>query len=515
MAATQKGPETRGGSASGEISSEDTIERRLLSAFRRGLRLSRLAWIRRKEACEGAPFVLSFLEGFERHGALRLGSRVEDLGAAAGLLSAKEPQLLNQDRPTAMRVPYSRKPVSLHGAMVAPVGDGFVWADREDGTIREDEFAVFCDLSAILEEESGLREVLRVGKDRSEYLARVLDGLQRILAANSEAECVSRLLEAACDITKSRVGLVALLGASPTVAEAAGGPFQATIVSTFGDKTGRFLGHVFDASKGLIGLAIRSRTPVPTTRHLAENMKKALIPNADLGLKAGDSVVAQPLGSGNESIGAVLLGGGDYDSSLASFGLRSICDAASLLIQRFRLEHRIAKEAMVDGLTGLLNRKAFAESLNKAVSLARRHGHELSVLMLDADHFKQINDRFGHLVGDRALRFIAEMVKRGLRESDVAGRYGGEEFAIALLQTGTEGAVRVAERIRQMCAAAPIIVDQQKLHVTISVGVASLDNRTQTGEALLAAADEALYAAKRAGRNCVVVANQGRFLKVE
>lgn len=493
----------------------ETIERRILSAMRRGLRLSCVAWIAPASKASGPggntgpALAVRFLDGNLPEDSVAEGLPVLELGVAAPVLTSGRPLLLNPDREMPVRVPYASSHVRIRAGMAAPVGGGVVWADRDREPILEDEFAAFRDLCSVLEEERGLHETVSARDERADYLSRVLDGLQGILTSTSEQECMAALVDSTARLTESGAGAVALFGTPAGGTGTTGDlvhPIEATVVTAVGEGTRDWLGKVFDPTQGLVGLAARHGTAVPSSRRFAPNMARVLGPDICPPLREGDPIVVHPLGSESDSLGAVVLMRGQYDAPIALYGIRSLCEAATLLVQRFRLQQRISRDAMMDGLTGLLNRKAFLQSVSGTFSFCRRHGQDLSLLMIDADHFKQVNDRYGHLAGDRALRFIAEVIRRGLRESDVAGRYGGEEFSIALLHTPREGALRVAERIRGLCSASPILIGNHKVRLTVSIGVSSLDRSHDNLEALIATADEALYAAKRAGRNRVMVA---------
>jgi diguanylate cyclase (GGDEF)-like protein len=165
---------------------------------------------------------------------------------------------------------------------------------------------------------------------------------------------------------------------------------------------------------------------------------------------------------------------------------------------------RLRVLATVDDLTKLLNRRHFLDSLKSEFSRAQRHDRPLSVLMIDADDFKGINDRHGHSAGDDVLRSMAERCRGVVRESDIVGRLGGEEFAIALSDTDMPNAVQTAERLCRGVAAEPFAVDGDKLHVTVSIGVAARRAQISDPDDLLRFADRVLYAAKANGRNCVV-----------
>ena len=162
--------------------------------------------------------------------------------------------------------------------------------------------------------------------------------------------------------------------------------------------------------------------------------------------------------------------------------------------------------AMNDVLTGVHNRRYLEEQLVKELAFAARHGAALAVLLLDLDHFKQVNDSLGHPVGDEVLREFAELVRRSARAEDTVGRYGGEEFVIICRQTGPHGAVVNAERIRQVTAAHTFCAETHRLQLTVSIGVAAFDNvEGFTPQNILACADHALYEAKQSGRDRAVV----------
>jgi diguanylate cyclase (GGDEF)-like protein len=175
----------------------------------------------------------------------------------------------------------------------------------------------------------------------------------------------------------------------------------------------------------------------------------------------------------------------------------------SMINENGRLMSRLRNLANVDSLTGIPNRRAFfeeAELLFDGPGLAGPARH--SVLMVDVDYFKEVNDTFGHRAGDRVLSVVAACVKSQLRSADLVGRYGGDELVIALAGCDGPGAYAVAERIRTVVAATPIVTEDGVVNVTLSIGVAGAEH----GEALLpvlARADLALYDAKRAGRACV------------
>jgi diguanylate cyclase (GGDEF)-like protein len=173
---------------------------------------------------------------------------------------------------------------------------------------------------------------------------------------------------------------------------------------------------------------------------------------------------------------------------------------------RLRAERSRALRSMIerDSLTGLYNHGEFKERLIQEFSRSRRSGSPLSFAMIDIDHFKSVNDRFGHPVGDRVIRGLAGLLTSRLRTTDIVGRYGGEEFGVLLLDTPPHAAANVIDGIRKIMGATTFDIGDQSLSVTFSAGIASASN-IETHAELVAAADHYLYDAKHAGRNQVVV----------
>lgn len=165
--------------------------------------------------------------------------------------------------------------------------------------------------------------------------------------------------------------------------------------------------------------------------------------------------------------------------------------------------HEALAAAFRDPLTGAGNRVALDKTLTREIELAKRHAQELSILMLDLDHFKQINDEFGHSMGDRVLQATAACMTRCIRQTDMCFRYGGEEFLILLSNAEHAGALRIAERIRQSICSLDFAAEKAELQVTASIGCATM-SLDDTMVSLVHRADKALYQAKHAGRNRVV-----------
>jgi diguanylate cyclase (GGDEF)-like protein len=181
-----------------------------------------------------------------------------------------------------------------------------------------------------------------------------------------------------------------------------------------------------------------------------------------------------------------------------------------VMVQRRHMMHKqLVSRTRIDEKTGLLNMTAWEREATAAITRAVRTGAPLAVAIIDIDHFKAVNDSHGHLTGDKVLRAVSERFTQEMRAGDKVGRFGGEEFVLLLLDTGTDDAYRIAERLRLSIAESPISVEQpgtavNAINITVSIGVATLNNATRrTTMDMIAAADSALYTAKREGRNRV------------
>lgn len=186
--------------------------------------------------------------------------------------------------------------------------------------------------------------------------------------------------------------------------------------------------------------------------------------------------------------------------------------SADLEVTRARLREQnilLRELAVVDELTGLYNRRFFEGRLQYELDRLRRYGMPLALLLIDIDHFKKVNDTWGHLVGDDALRQVADLARSLVRSVDLLARFGGEELAVLMPETRWQGARDAAERIRAQVEATPLAMGQALIHLTISVGVAAVEEGwSGDNEQLVRAADQALYRAKTAGRNRVVSAGE-------
>ena len=246
------------------------------------------------------------------------------------------------------------------------------------------------------------------------------------------------------------------------------------------------------------------RSALDAMRPLVVKLDERTAPGLDAGGHPQDALVV-PIQRSNQLMGAMELYLNEWreiNEDQADL-LNGVASQAAIAIRHAQLFEAQEENALTDELTKLPNRRAFAQSFLQETQRARRHRNPIAFLMIDLDHFKQVNDTYGHLQGDAVLFELAQILKTSARESDVCARYGGEEFALILQQTNESGARVLAERIRARVASATF---PGGLKLTISIGVAATDEPNLFTQ-LIDRADQALYAAKQGGRNQVRIAD--------
>jgi two-component system cell cycle response regulator len=261
---------------------------------------------------------------------------------------------------------------------------------------------------------------------------------------------------------------------------------------------GMELGRKFDINRDEMSIGRSSRADVQVDHESVSRNHARL-------LCAGRSVLISDLGSTN----------GTFVNDELVVGERALRNGDLLKIGRtiFKFiagdnieasyHDEVYRLTTVDGLTQAFNRRYFQDALEREISRCIRYGRDLSLMLLDIDHFKRINDTFGHLAGDDVLKHLSTLVRGRIRKEDIFARYGGEEFALLLPELAGSGAYQLGEKLRRLVEAHPFTFDNQRLPVTVSVGLATLSGSQQDSATLVRTADACLYEAKSQGRNRV------------
>ncbi len=305
-------------------------------------------------------------------------------------------------------------------------------------------------------------------------------------------ELLKNALDKVLELTDSKLGVIYLMNEQ-------------------GDELAPFVTHGIDAAalpalkpgEGIAGFAAQERHSV-----VLEHIPEKCYIRVDLGFAGAlpSEVAAFPLMYKEKVLGVMLLGTfGHYQAEEQPL-IEYLANQIAITLDNALTHEKVERLSIADGLTGLYNRRFVSERLDEEFSKAMRYDMPLSVLIMDVDFFKRVNDTFGHQVGDNALIAVAQVLQQSVRESDLVGRYGGEEFVILLPHTGLEKALGVAEKIRSAVSETPV-EGMGERRLTISIGAAGFpDIKAASVEELVRKADEALYRAKEGGRNLVVSA---------
>jgi diguanylate cyclase (GGDEF)-like protein len=413
-----------------------------------------------------------------------------DLGLVETVLSSGQPLALPWVEKSALAGTYLVSQLKVQSLLALPL----ITTDQKLGaallTFRNQRD--FSPAEVSLAEQAASQVALAIAKagalKTAQERAQELDALQRattaLLGTLDLEDLLSQILDAALSaIPAAQQGLVHLVAHDT-------GQLQLRAMQSQADPRIRLLDQA--STSGDTARAVRER-------------KALLIPGTPDGDSPTSAIIA-PLVMGEQALGAIALEAPhseaftDADVAL----LTSFAATATSAIHAAQLHAEVQKQAITDTLTGFYNRRGFSELGRREVERSLRFGHPLSAMMLDIDMFKQINDIYGHLTGDRVLVGITHHCAQELRQIDLLGRYGGDEFVVLLPETGVENARRVAERLRATIAALPFNANGKPLNITISVGVACMQDGCKSLEELLERADGALYQAKESGRNRVM-----------
>ncbi|RMG10783.1 MAG: diguanylate cyclase [Deltaproteobacteria bacterium] len=385
----------------------------------------------------------------------------------------------------------------LRGVLLADRAEARPFDERDEQVLT----VAACQVMRAIETER-VMGYLRKEKDEKGRFYRAIEHLNLLSKPGEVAEAVTRLATALAPVEFAAVTLV-------YEAETDDEPCRHRIVHAVGPGSKPLEGAVFSDNSGLVASAVRLGSTLPGRDF--HQMERTVVFHENLPLRDLETLKVLPMNAGETVVGTLVVGSARRQAlgADATRMLEVLAMQAAGAIQRARLFEKTERMATTDGLTGLNNHRRFQELFETHLAAARRYGREVSLLLMDVDHFKSVNDTYGHPVGDKVLKGVAKVLAAQARDTDVVARYGGEEFAVVLPETGQEGAVVIANRIREEIARQVFSTELGPLKVTLSIGVATCPVHGDQKQALVDRADQALYEAKRGGRNRVVVARAG------
>ena len=293
-----------------------------------------------------------------------------------------------------------------------------------------------------------------------------------------------------------------------TAFDAADNSHQIRAVS--GDDGDALIGKRFRSNNGLVSMAVRNRHPLPY-RGQYDSTQQLVFAR---GLAPPDmpSLVVLPLLVHGEPLGTLVLGSEEpaaFNEAVRNL-LEVLARHLAVSLSNARMVRRLEEQATTDPLTGLLNKRAMRDSADEKLRAAQRFGRQLSVLITDIDHFKKVNDTYGHDVGDIVIKELGSIHTRAKRNTDAVARFGGEEFVTICEETDAEGAMLLAERIRAELSQTVFHANGKEIRCTCSVGIATYPFAGETWDVLFKAADDALYVSKRGGRDRATIFESGK-----
>jgi two-component system, cell cycle response regulator len=327
--------------------------------------------------------------------------------------------------------------------------------------------------------------------------------VDRLAACTTEASVIEAAVNSAREFASFDCAIVTLFDRNSKKHE---------ICAASGEGTEVLVGSSYAHNQGLVAMAVANCHPLPYRGDY--DPIRQMVFSKGFELPVLPSILVLPLLVHERALGTLVLGSrrkGAFAGDVRTM-LEVLASHLAVSLSNARMLRRLEELATLDGLTGLLNKRTLLEVAAQKLRAATRFGKSLSVLICDIDHFKKVNDTYGHDVGDVIIRGFSDVLKRIKRDIDVLGRFGGEEFVIVCEETAEKGAVQLAERIRTELELSRFVTQQGELSVTCSVGVTTYPAGGQDWDSLFKSADEALYASKRGGRNKVTLAGPRRTM---
>ncbi|MCB9595549.1 MAG: diguanylate cyclase [Sandaracinaceae bacterium] len=374
----------------------------------------------------------------------------------------------------------------IRGALCADRVGGEPFTLKDEGVLAR---AVAQVMRAIENERVFVQ--LERSKREQAYLHRASTALG---AALTEGEVIDAALTAAADLAPYDFAAISLYDPETR---------KHTVRKAVGENADKLEKLTFRDNTSLTAMAVKNRHYLPYRGEFDPKQQVVYTKRAKLaGMR---SLLILPLIVREDAIGTLALAARRPNAwgQAARPTLSVLANQLAVAMSNAQAVRRLEEMATTDGLTGCLNKRAFMEELARKLTSAARFGRPLSLLVTDIDHFKMVNDTYGHDVGDVVIKELGAILLREKRDTDIVARFGGEEFCVLCEETDTQGAVILAERIREVVADTVYSTELGKLSVKCSIGVATFPDDAKSPEELFKVTDQALYAAKRGGRNQV------------
>ena len=421
-----------------------------------------------------------------------------------GACLAQNAQLSLAGPKAALHVPYYALPLSIGSVCATPLVDhgqprGLLVVDRESRepfTPREEE-ALRRASHFVLRAIENERVFIQLERAKVEQ-GKLYRAANALAAATTEAQVIEAGVNGAREFASFDFAVVTLF-------DKASSEHEICAVSCEGGSD--LVGQRFRHNTGLVSMVVANRHALPYRGDY--DAQRQIVFSRRLAPPPMPSLLVLPLLVHENVLGTLVLG----SKRRSAFGdsvrptLEVLASHVAVSLANARMLTRLEELATLDGLTNLLNKRALIEVANQKLKSAERFKKPLCVLVCDIDHFKKVNDTYGHDIGDLVIKGFGDALRRIKRDTDSVGRFGGEEFVVICEETDAQGGAQLAERIRSELEATTFHTDLGPLHVTCSIGVAPYPTAGRTWEALFKATDEALYASKRNGRNKVTVWN--------
>lgn len=412
-------------------------------------------------------------------------------GALGAVLSAATTVRLDD---AAEQITYYQGRAPVGAFCGVPLQEGALVADRAEPFSAQEQRvleALAFEATRAIEAERLLGAVRREKEEKARFFA--------ALTELNRTTTVAQASEAA--IAQARRMCPALDLCAVTLAE----DRRHRVLAVDGGAAAALRDLSFADNAGLVSNVVKLGAPLPG-RELGAMDRVVIFDNGTV-VRGLAALKIFPLRAGESTVGTLVCGSNQAGAlpEPAQKELSMLALQAAEAVVRTRLFEQAERLATTDGLTGLLNRRTFNAQLERRLREAQRYRRPLSLVLLDIDHFKRVNDGHGHPAGDAVLRRVARIAQTQARDADIVARYGGEEMALVLPETDARGALAIAERIRLAVEKAQHATEAGALGVTLSAGVATWPGVGESPDDLLAAADKALYRAKQSGRNRVEV----------